>query len=90
MCGLKASRITGGIFTEIILIGTDTDTATVMTGNFMSNTTVARAEVGIKDSIGKTVATDGAMTTAVDAMTMAVNAMTMRMVVAATMAAGTN
>ncbi len=60
MHGIKASLSTGIIFVEIIPIGSDTEMVTVMTRNFIINTIVTRAEVGIKDSMAVLPLMDGA------------------------------
>ncbi len=74
MRGITAILITGRTFTEVIPIGADTSVAIVMTGIFMINTTVARAEVGKKDSIGMAITMAGAVMMAVDTVMMAVAA----------------
>jgi hypothetical protein len=51
MRGIEDILVTGKTFTEHIHIGWDTGKVAAMTGNFMKGTIVARAGVGIKDSI---------------------------------------
>jgi len=60
--GIREIRITGRIFIKVIPIGADTNLAAVMTRNFIMSTIVARAEVGIKASMGTPARKDGTMT----------------------------
>jgi hypothetical protein len=49
--GIMDILITGKIFSDSILTGTDTKLVTIMTGIFIIGTIMARGEVGIKDSM---------------------------------------
>ena len=49
--GIKGILTTGTVSVEITPIGEDINTVTIMTGNFMSSTTMARVGGGIKDTV---------------------------------------
>ena len=51
MRGIKGILITGMIFSNSILIGADTNLASIMARIFIINTIAAREQVGIKDSM---------------------------------------
>ena len=50
MRGISEILITGMIFSDSILIGADTNLASIMARIFIINTIGARGQVGIKDS----------------------------------------